>query len=320
MEAPEPIRTRPLREVMSTNPVIVDRATTLDEALSLLEHYDIRHLPVVECNRLLGILSDRDLRLATGLYPAERRLADAAGRPLPGAARVEDVMRQPVHSLPEDAAVPAAIECLLRHEIGSVPLLQDECLVGLVTETDLLRLYLELRGTLGSDAPARTAAETPMPTVAGDASLPEALGRIARHGQHLGVLAEGRLAGIVSERDLGVGIARAAIQAARAESEGRCAPVAPRVCDVMTTRLVTAAPETPLWTCAARLLDQGIGALPLLADERPVGMLTVQHLLAHLGKALGLAELPRARAPGGGAALTSGVKRPAAQPAQDRGP
>ncbi|HEX6882844.1 MAG TPA: CBS domain-containing protein [Planctomycetota bacterium] len=318
MEAPRSLRTRPLRQVMSPNPVVVDRAATLDQALSLLECYGIRHLPVAECNRLLGILSDRDLRLATGLYPAERRLADAQGRPLPGAERVADVMRQPVHSLPPEATVPAALECLLEHEIGSVPIVQDGCLVGLVTETDLLRLFLELRGALGTDAPARAAAEAPMPTVAGEASLPEGLGRIARHGQHLGVLADGRLAGIVSDRDLGVGIARATIQAARAESEGRCAPVPARVCDVMTTRLVTATPETPLWTCTARLLDHGIGALPLLADERPVGMLTVRHLLARLGTTLGL-ELTETR-PALAASAQARAERSSAQPVRGRGP
>lgn len=290
MPASSALRARELRLVMSPNPVIVDRVTTLDRALSLLECYGIRHLPVVECNRLLGILSDRDLRLATGLYPAERRLADGQGRPLPGPERVADVMRQPVHTLPEDARIPQAIECLLAHGIGAVPIVQGECLVGLVTETDLLRLYAELRGELGSKAPAGEHCERPMPTIQADAELPDALGRIARHGQHLGVLAADALAGIVSDRDLSVGIARAAILAARADSEGR-APGPPwRVRDVMSTRLVTAAPDTPLWTCAARMLDHRIGALPLLAESRPVGMLTARHVLERFGAALGEAS------------------------------
>lgn len=287
MTAPAPLPTRALRQVMSANPVIVDRATTLDRALTLLEGYGIRHLPVVECNRLLGILSDRDLRLATGLFPAERRLTDREGRPLPGPERVADVMRQPVHTLTEEARVPAAIECLLEHGVGAVPVLQGDCLVGLVTEADLLRLFLELRGALGSDAPAGEHAERPLATIEDGCALPEALGRMVRPGQHLGVLAAGELVGIVSERDVSVGIARAAIGDARAASEGR-APGPPwHVRDVMSTRLVTAEPGTPLWTCAARMLDHRIGALPLLEDARPVGMLTARHLLERLGSALG---------------------------------
>jgi hypothetical protein len=61
-----PDATTTLAQVMAPNPVMVDPATTLDQALALLECHGFRHLPVVECNRLLGMISDRDLFLATG--------------------------------------------------------------------------------------------------------------------------------------------------------------------------------------------------------------------------------------------------------------
>lgn len=281
MGLPPPITERELHSVMSPNPVVVDRATTLDQALDLLEGYQIRHLPVVECNRVLGMISDRDLRLATGFFPAERRLTDEQGRPLPGPRCVGDVMRQPVHTLPEEAVVSDALACLLELGIGAVPVLAGDCLAGLVTETDLLRLFGELRGALGSDAPALEHQRCPMGTVAPDTPLLEASELLARNDQHLGVIEAGQLVGLVSERDVSVGLARAVILAARAGSERRTALEAARVRDVMTTRLVTVAPKTPLWRCAGRMLDHRISALPVLAGEQVQGILTVRGILAH---------------------------------------
>jgi CBS domain-containing protein len=281
MDSP-PLLERELRTVMSLNPVTVDRATTLDQVLALLEGYGIRHLPVVECNRLLGMLSDRDLRLATGWMPSERRLSDEQGRPLPGPACAADLMRHPVHSLPARARMADAVDCLLAHEIGAVPVLEGECLVGLVTETDVLRLYAELRGTLGSDAPAREHVGRPLGTTTPEASLAEAYGRLFEHDLHLAVLADGAVVGIVSERDVGLGLARASILAARAHASGGPAGCEARVGDVMSTRLVTVAPETPLWRCAARMVDRRIRALPVLEETRILGLLTQRGILRHL--------------------------------------
>lgn len=275
--SPTPDVALELRPLMSSNPVIVDRRATLDHVLELFECYGFRHLPVVECDRVLGMISDRDLRLATGLLPASRRLADGASRPLRGPEHAHDVMRAPVHCLPEEARVVDAIRCMLEHRIGAVPVVGNDYMVGIVTETDLLRAFVGLRCEEGAAAHL----PGPMSSIAPDASVEEALAQLDQLGRHLGVNRGQRLVGILSERDLHLGLARNAIEFARAESEGRLPRQPLRVRDVMTTRLVTAEPETPLWRCAARMLDHRISALPVLDGATALGILTQREILQH---------------------------------------
>lgn len=143
MQPSAPHAATTLERVMARNPVTVDPATTLDQALGLLECYGFRHLPVVECNRVLDILSDRDLCLATGLLAAERRLRDRRGRELPGPSRIGEIQRRPVHCLPQEASVLDAARDMLRLKIGAIPVVErvagEGLLSGIVTETDLLR-------------------------------------------------------------------------------------------------------------------------------------------------------------------------------------
>ncbi len=268
-----------LATIMSRNPVTIDRQATLDDALARMESYGFRHLPVVECNRVLGMLSDRDLRLATGLVKAARRLRDRRGRKLAGPERVSEVMRQPVHCLGEDASALQAAQDMLRLGIGAIPVRADETLVGIVTATDLLRVFVALCRTNAADAPVRAHMHERLPTIGAEVAIEEALEALDLGLGHLCVLADGALAGIVSERDLRVGLARSSQRDARAQSEGRLPSGSVCVRDVLSERVVTVTAETPLSHCAGRMLDHRIGALPVLDGERPVGILTQRDLL-----------------------------------------
>lgn len=275
--------TRDLASVMSPNPVTIDPEAPLDQALTFLSRYGFRHLPVVECNRLVGILSDRDLRLATGLRPARERLRNRHGLKLPGPERVAEVMRHPVHCLPEEASVVQAAKDMLRFEIGAIPVVLGPCPVGIVTETDLVRAYFEACRD-GADE-GRTAGDhltEPAPTIAPEASVEEALDCLDPTLAHLCVLEGSRLVGIVSERDLRVGLGSSSIRDAQAESEHRLGSSAPRVRHLMARRVITAEVDTPLAHCAGRLLDWKISALPVLEGQRLIGLLTQRDLLRRL--------------------------------------
>lgn len=270
------IGTRALRLVMTSNPVIVDRGTTLEEALERLESYGFRHLPVVEVDRVLGMLSERDLRLATGVLPGGERPTTRLGR---AAERVADVMTQPVHCLSEDASLAEAVECMLRHDVGAIPVLQGHALIGIVTESDVLRLFVELAGAAGSAAPARQRL-VPLPTVAPEATFQDALAALDPRGRHVAVVEDGALVGVVSERVLGATLARVA----RASRTGADELADLRVRDVMTTRPITAEPETPLWRCAGRMLDHKLAAVPVVAGNAPRGLVTQRGILAHFAE------------------------------------
>jgi acetoin utilization protein AcuB len=124
-----------VRDVMSTDLVTVTPAESARRAYEIMRDRRIRHLPVVADGRLVGVLSDRDLRpvlLSPGL----------AG------ATVGELMSENVTTIAPDAPVEDAASLLVVKKIGCLPVMAEEGLVGIVTETDLLAVLVELLGLL----------------------------------------------------------------------------------------------------------------------------------------------------------------------------
>ena len=98
---------------------------TLDEAIALCRSRGVRHVPVLQGAHLVGVLSDRDLRRAHG-----------AGRP--PAKPVDEILTWDVRTIEPAAPLGAAARKLLEHGISSLPVTEDEILVGMLTVSDLL--------------------------------------------------------------------------------------------------------------------------------------------------------------------------------------
>ena len=268
---------------MTPNPVIVDQDASLDDALRILENYGFRHLPVAHNDEVLGILSDRDLRLATSMLPVERRNRDAEGAPIEVPERVAQIMRSPVFCLPpEEGPVRLARE-MLDKGIGAIPIVEGGKLLGIVTETDILQAYLDFdRQERGAhDDLAVNHMHRPLSTVSPDVSVEDALERMDARIGHLGVVEDGRLAGIVSERDLMTGLGRAMLEDARAESEGRMDDARVPVSGVMTRDVITVGPEATLSHCAKGMIGYRLSALPVLEDGQPTGVLTRRDIIEY---------------------------------------
>jgi len=132
---------------MSANPVSVRTDTPLPEARDLMHAKGLRHLPVVDgAGRLVGVLSDRDVRAA---FPST--VLD----PLLGPAQIEllsqvlagAVMGRPPVVLPAEATIDDALLLFDRHRVGALPVTDAEGrLVGIVTMRDVLRAYRRLFG------------------------------------------------------------------------------------------------------------------------------------------------------------------------------
>lgn len=127
-----------VKDVMRSPVLTVEPGVTLEAAYRLLLEKGIRHLPVVERGRLVGIITDRDIRLATShLNPKG---------PCPGCTQVGETMtREVVIAHPLDPVEEAA-RLMRERKIGSLPVLEDDQLVGIVTGIDLLDALLRLTG------------------------------------------------------------------------------------------------------------------------------------------------------------------------------
>jgi len=130
-----------VREIMSPDPVVL----TVDDELSLAHDImslgRIRHLPVVEGSKLVGIISQRDLFKAS--------LASVLGsdydknREHLKSVKIKEIMVKTVISVPPDMSLQEAGRIMLKEKIGCLPVVEDEKLVGLITETDLLSFLID---------------------------------------------------------------------------------------------------------------------------------------------------------------------------------
>ncbi|HEY8368054.1 MAG TPA: CBS domain-containing protein [Thermodesulfobacteriota bacterium] len=125
---------------MSRAPVTVTPDTPVSEAKQVMERQRIRHLPVVERDRLVGIVTDRDIRL--NLPSPATSLSIWEINYLLARLTVGEVMtKQPITIEPDREATEAA-RLMLEHRIGALPVVENGALVGIVTETDLLRAWV----------------------------------------------------------------------------------------------------------------------------------------------------------------------------------
>ncbi len=127
-----------IREIMHENPITIPTSMKLAEAYKLMNEKNIRHLPVMEGEKLVGIISDRDLRLATS------KLAE---HPFDPGTEVKQIMSHPVESVMVNEPIESALQLMRELKIGCLPVLEGNVLVGIVTGADILDAMLHLTGS-----------------------------------------------------------------------------------------------------------------------------------------------------------------------------
>ena len=121
-------------DYMNPTPVTIDTGADYKQAFEVMKQKNLHHLPVLDSDRkIVGILALRDLKLAAQLFheaPVE----------------VGDVMHNPVTTIAPDADLMSAIDRLTEQGIGCLPVFDESKgeLVGILTETDLLRALRDL--------------------------------------------------------------------------------------------------------------------------------------------------------------------------------
>ena len=156
-------------DAMTPRPVTVPPDATVAAARSAMRRGRFRHLPVVAAAELVGVVASGDLEASPGAPPeAAESLAD---RPL-----TEVMSTEPVTVWP-DEPVEVAARLLVEHGIGCLPVVADDGLVGILTESDLFSVLLRLLG--GGEPSSRITLVLP--------DVPGALGRAMTVVGELGV-------------------------------------------------------------------------------------------------------------------------------------
>src|SRR5574341_1197672 len=129
---------------MKPNPITVSPEDSFRHAMTLIRERGIRHLPVVEDGRLVGIVTDRDLRQASPSQATSLEIHEL--HYLLERVTVREIMTTKVHTVTPDTPIEEAARLMLRHRIGGVPVLGEGALVGILTETDILSAFVDLMG------------------------------------------------------------------------------------------------------------------------------------------------------------------------------
>lgn len=130
-----------ISELMTKDVKTLDRNDTLSLAEDLMKMKRIRHLPVTNDGELAGIISQRDMFHA-GLSTAMGFGTKAKGEFLK-AVLVKEVMTAEVITIGSGADVKAAARVMLKKKIGCLPVVDDGKLVGLISESDIIRIVAE---------------------------------------------------------------------------------------------------------------------------------------------------------------------------------
>jgi acetoin utilization protein AcuB len=130
-----------VEEIMKTKVYTVTPTVTIADAMRLMESKRIRHIPVVESGqRLVGIVTLSDIRdAAPSIFRANDHVEDLQ-RPVDSIMKRNVITGHPLDFVEEIAGV------FYEHKISCLPITNDQKLVGIVTETDLLRTLVELTG------------------------------------------------------------------------------------------------------------------------------------------------------------------------------
>lgn len=129
---------------MKAAPITVTPEDSFRHAMTLIRQKGFRHLPVVEGGRLVGIVTDRDLRQASPSPATSLEIHEL--HYLLEKVKVREIMTAKVYTVAPETPIEEAAHVMLQHKIGGLPVLRAGSLVGIITETDILRAFVEVMG------------------------------------------------------------------------------------------------------------------------------------------------------------------------------
>ena len=131
-------------ERMSHPVITISPDVPVMDALGMMRKEHIRRLPVVRHGKLVGIVSEKDLLYASPSQATSLSVWELNS--LLSKIKVSDVMTKDVTSVQVDTPLEEAARILADNTIGGLPVMQEGRMVGIITETDLLKIFLEMLG------------------------------------------------------------------------------------------------------------------------------------------------------------------------------
>lgn len=133
-----------VKEWMTPDPMVVSSKTPVMEAMQILREHGFRRLPVVDAGKLVGIVTDRDLKEATPSKATTLSVYEL--NYLLSKLTIKDVMQTKVHTVGPDDAIEDAALIMEEHKVSGLPVVEGGRVVGVLTITDMLATFVEVLG------------------------------------------------------------------------------------------------------------------------------------------------------------------------------
>ncbi len=133
-----------VKEWMTPNPQLVKKKTPVMEAMNILREGGYRRLPIVSKGKLVGIVTDKDLKNATPSQATTLSVYEL--NYLLSKLTVKDVMVSPVITVGADDTIEKAALLMEEHKISGLPVMDGDRVVGMLTITDMLKAFIGVLG------------------------------------------------------------------------------------------------------------------------------------------------------------------------------
>jgi acetoin utilization protein AcuB len=134
-----------VKERMTRNPIFIRPDTPVTDAQAMMKKEKIHHLPVLDKEeRLVGIVTEKDLLYASPSVATTLSVYEMTS--LLAKLKVDRVMSKDVVTATEDMPLEEAARIMADRRIGGLPIVRGKALVGMITESDLFRIFIELFG------------------------------------------------------------------------------------------------------------------------------------------------------------------------------
>ncbi len=136
------IRKAPISMIMTTPVITLEKTDSLEKAEHLFKKHHIRHIPVVENNKIVGMLSQTDL-LRLSFADFSENTSDYSNALVYNMFTINQFMNRHIVTISVSNSIKEVAEILASHEFHALPVIAHNKLVGIVTTTDLIKYFLK---------------------------------------------------------------------------------------------------------------------------------------------------------------------------------
>ena len=261
-----------IKNLMSEDLITIDKDQNLSDALKLLRKHNVSRLPVTNNKELVGIISERDIANKLGSSKYESM---PASRLHISSVMVKDVFTVPLTMQLEDVA-----KLMLDNGIGSVPVMDDDKMVGIVSKADFVTLA---SGIAFDKITVKEIMSKDLTVVSPTDRLVHARRQmIESHVGRLPVVEDDELVGMITSKDL----MRAFIDFRKKVPEKYQKSQIKEVLveDIMSTNPTTVTNDMSITEVSEIIMETGFNGLPVVEDSKVVGIITQTDILKLIEK------------------------------------